>query len=193
MAFQTACEAARAKPDKKVLVLDFSLYSDITALLLGLFRARGSARRPRRRSPWAHHPDTRAEARPRPRPPRSPGTDTDPASSRRNGSSAPFRRAGRLAGRALVPWISRRTPSSRPTIAASIPITSTSSPPPAPSPGRTQDDDDAAWTDGPGSEKPLWTRGGDAWWWPRKHRAAVARSGGVRRGLRRHRHLAACV
>ena len=39
MAFQTACETARARPDKKVLVLDFSLYSDITALLLG-----GSAR-----------------------------------------------------------------------------------------------------------------------------------------------------
>jgi hypothetical protein len=32
-------EAARARPDKKVLVFDFSLYSDITALLLG-----GSAR-----------------------------------------------------------------------------------------------------------------------------------------------------
>ena len=39
MAFQTACEAARAKPDKRVLVVDFSLYSDQTALLLG-----GSAR-----------------------------------------------------------------------------------------------------------------------------------------------------
>ena len=39
MAFQTACETARSRPDKKVLVLDFSLYSDITALLLG-----GSAR-----------------------------------------------------------------------------------------------------------------------------------------------------
>ena len=39
MAFQSACEAARSRPDKKVLVLDFSLYSDITALLLG-----GSAR-----------------------------------------------------------------------------------------------------------------------------------------------------
>ena len=39
MAFQSACEAARARPDKKVLVFDFSLYSDITALLLG-----GSAR-----------------------------------------------------------------------------------------------------------------------------------------------------
>ena len=39
MAFQTACEAARARPDKRVLVLDFSLYSDQTALLLG-----GSAR-----------------------------------------------------------------------------------------------------------------------------------------------------
>jgi len=35
MAFQTACEAARARPDKSVLVVDFSLYSDITALLLG--------------------------------------------------------------------------------------------------------------------------------------------------------------
>jgi hypothetical protein len=39
MAFQTACEAARSRPDKKVLVVDFSLYSDITALMLG-----GSAR-----------------------------------------------------------------------------------------------------------------------------------------------------
>lgn len=39
MAFQSACEAARARPEKKVLVVDFSLYSDITALLLG-----GSAR-----------------------------------------------------------------------------------------------------------------------------------------------------
>jgi hypothetical protein len=39
MAFQTACEAARARPEKKVLVIDFSLYSDQTALLLG-----GSAR-----------------------------------------------------------------------------------------------------------------------------------------------------
>ena len=39
MAFQTACEAARARPDKKVLVLDFSLYSDQSALLCG-----GSAR-----------------------------------------------------------------------------------------------------------------------------------------------------
>ena len=35
MAFQSACEAARSRPDKKVLVFDFSLYSDITALLLG--------------------------------------------------------------------------------------------------------------------------------------------------------------
>ena len=35
MAFQTACEAARARPEKKVLVIDFSLYSDQTALLLG--------------------------------------------------------------------------------------------------------------------------------------------------------------
>jgi cellulose biosynthesis protein BcsQ len=39
MAFQTACEAARSRPDKRVLVIDFSLYSDQTALLLG-----GSAR-----------------------------------------------------------------------------------------------------------------------------------------------------
>lgn len=39
MAFQTACEAARSRPDKSVLVIDFSLYSDQTALLLG-----GSAR-----------------------------------------------------------------------------------------------------------------------------------------------------
>mmetsp|Transcript_176 Transcript_176/g.466 ORF Transcript_176/g.466 Transcript_176/m.466 type:complete len:418 (-) Transcript_176:767-2020(-) len=39
MAFQTACEAARARPEKKVLVIDFSLYSDISALLMG-----GSAR-----------------------------------------------------------------------------------------------------------------------------------------------------
>jgi len=35
MSFQTACEAARARPDKSVLVVDFSLYADITALLLG--------------------------------------------------------------------------------------------------------------------------------------------------------------
>ena len=39
MAFQTACEAARARPHERVLVVDFSLYSDQTALLLG-----GSAR-----------------------------------------------------------------------------------------------------------------------------------------------------
>lgn len=39
MAFQTACEAARSRPDANVLVVDFSLYSDVTALLLG-----GSAR-----------------------------------------------------------------------------------------------------------------------------------------------------
>ena len=39
MAFQLACEAARARPACKVLVIDFSLYSDISALLLG-----GSAR-----------------------------------------------------------------------------------------------------------------------------------------------------
>ena len=39
----------------------------------------------------------------------------------------------------------------------------------------TQDDDDAAMdADGPGSKKPLWTRGGDAWWpAARKLRAAV--------------------
>jgi cellulose biosynthesis protein BcsQ len=35
MAFQVACEAARARPGKKVLVIDFSLYADITQLLLG--------------------------------------------------------------------------------------------------------------------------------------------------------------
>ena len=39
MAFQVACEAARARPEKKVVVIDFSLYSDISALMLG-----GSAR-----------------------------------------------------------------------------------------------------------------------------------------------------
>uniref|UniRef100_A0A7S0T0Z3 AAA domain-containing protein n=1 Tax=Mantoniella antarctica TaxID=81844 RepID=A0A7S0T0Z3_9CHLO len=35
MVFQAACEAARARPLKKVLVVDFSLYSDISALLMG--------------------------------------------------------------------------------------------------------------------------------------------------------------
>ncbi len=39
MAFQIACEAARARPESKVCVIDFSLYSDISALMLG-----GSAR-----------------------------------------------------------------------------------------------------------------------------------------------------
>jgi len=39
MAFQIACEAARSRPDAKVCVVDFSLYSDISALMLG-----GSAR-----------------------------------------------------------------------------------------------------------------------------------------------------
>ena len=39
MAFQLACEAARSRSGSKVLVIDFSLYSDISALLLG-----GSAR-----------------------------------------------------------------------------------------------------------------------------------------------------
>jgi cellulose biosynthesis protein BcsQ len=41
MAFQTACEAARARPEKKVLVIDFSLYGDVTTLLLG-----GAAKQP---------------------------------------------------------------------------------------------------------------------------------------------------
>ena len=35
MAYQLACEAARAKPNSKVLVVDFSIYSDISALLMG--------------------------------------------------------------------------------------------------------------------------------------------------------------
>lgn len=35
MAYQLACEAARAKPDSKILVVDFSIYSDISALLMG--------------------------------------------------------------------------------------------------------------------------------------------------------------
>jgi cellulose biosynthesis protein BcsQ len=35
MAYQLACEAARAKPNSKVLVIDFSIYSDISALLCG--------------------------------------------------------------------------------------------------------------------------------------------------------------
>jgi cellulose biosynthesis protein BcsQ len=35
MAFQVACEAARARPEKKVLVIDFSVYADISQLLLG--------------------------------------------------------------------------------------------------------------------------------------------------------------
>lgn len=39
MAFQIACEAARSRPEAKVCVVDFSLYSDISALMLG-----GSAR-----------------------------------------------------------------------------------------------------------------------------------------------------
>ena len=39
MAFQVACEAARARPEKKIVVIDFSLYSDLSALMLG-----GSAR-----------------------------------------------------------------------------------------------------------------------------------------------------
>ena len=39
MAFQIACEAARSRPRAKVCVIDFSLYSDLSALLLG-----GSAR-----------------------------------------------------------------------------------------------------------------------------------------------------
>jgi len=39
MAFQIACEAARSRPGAKVCVIDFSLYSDLSALLLG-----GSAR-----------------------------------------------------------------------------------------------------------------------------------------------------
>ena len=39
MAFQIACEAARARPASKVCVVDFSLYSDVSALMLG-----GSAR-----------------------------------------------------------------------------------------------------------------------------------------------------
>lgn len=33
--FQLACEAARSKPDRKVLVIDFSLYSDTSGLLMG--------------------------------------------------------------------------------------------------------------------------------------------------------------
>jgi len=41
MTFQTACEAARARPDKKVLVIDLSLYGNVTTLLLG-----GSSRPP---------------------------------------------------------------------------------------------------------------------------------------------------
>ena len=35
MAYQLACEAARSKPESKVLVVDFSIYSDISALLMG--------------------------------------------------------------------------------------------------------------------------------------------------------------
>lgn len=37
--FQVACEAARARPESSVVVIDFSLYSDLSALMLG-----GSAR-----------------------------------------------------------------------------------------------------------------------------------------------------
>eukprot|EP00959_Pyramimonas_sp_CCMP1952_P354987 7436120-Pyramimonas_sp.AAC.1 len=33
--FQLACEAARANPARKVLVIDFSLYSDTSGLFMG--------------------------------------------------------------------------------------------------------------------------------------------------------------
>jgi Mrp family chromosome partitioning ATPase len=35
MLYQAACEAARAAPSRKVLVVDLSLYSDTSALLMG--------------------------------------------------------------------------------------------------------------------------------------------------------------
>ena len=35
LVFQLACEAARARPSSKVLVIDFSLYSETSGLLMG--------------------------------------------------------------------------------------------------------------------------------------------------------------
>lgn len=185
MAFQTACEAARAKPDKKVLVLDFSLYSDITALLLGGSAREGFGAPMKGLQVTVEHttPDTRAEGliRDLEHAPDPPGADPNPASSRKGSIFGAFF-AKRNAAHPppstssfspvdLTRYVIRPA-DHNPSIPGNLYLIPSAG---AVSWSETQDGDDAAMdADGPGAEKPLWTRGGDEWWpAARKLRAAV--------------------